>query len=536
MKIIKMGLGNLNEAFIESGFSNGINIIFSDDNNKGKTIVIQSIMYAIGNNPIFPSSFDYKNYYYYLQFEENEENYIVIRRGDAYVVSCSDGIRVLESTAEFKNFWNARVFALPKISVNGTKRIVDMELFSQMFFIGQDGKDTSTIFNQGFYHKDDFRAMVCSYVGETEDALSDDEITHLKNQIKGLEAKRIEQIKLSEFYKTSTPAKEYLSRIQDRKAFQDKVCEMEEITNEISDVRKMRNRLATKRTLWNGTLKELRSLNRNIQVGELRCMDCDSTHIAYKGKGKMTYSFDVSTPEMRSQIIASIEERITLYTEEIEKYEYEISAMQQQIEDIMQEEDITIENVLAYKNGFGSIAEIETKVRELDETIEELKQKVREGKEQTDNSKQIQQEFYKKIIEEMNQVKIKIDTESGQLYEDLFTKRGTVASGSEETIYYIARLLSLAKLTNHSCPIIMDSFRAEDLSTEKEEHVLTLLAELNCQCILTTTLKAEEKNKYIEMPGINAIDYTGHRSNKVLGIEDLPEFKSLLSGLGVSLQ
>ena len=59
-----MGLGNLNEAFIESGFSNGINIIFSDDNNKGKTIVIQSIMYAIGNNPIFPSSFDYKNYYY----------------------------------------------------------------------------------------------------------------------------------------------------------------------------------------------------------------------------------------------------------------------------------------------------------------------------------------------------------------------------------------------------------------------------------------------------------------------------------------
>ena len=61
---------------------------------------------------------------------------------------------------------------------------------------------------------------------------------------------------------------------------------MEEITGKISDLRKMRNKLATKRSLWNGTLKELRSFNRNIEVGELRCMDCDSTHIAYKGKRK----------------------------------------------------------------------------------------------------------------------------------------------------------------------------------------------------------------------------------------------------------
>lgn len=52
MKIIKVGLGNTDEAYIESGFSDGINIIFSDENNKGKTIVIQSILYTIGNKPI----------------------------------------------------------------------------------------------------------------------------------------------------------------------------------------------------------------------------------------------------------------------------------------------------------------------------------------------------------------------------------------------------------------------------------------------------------------------------------------------------
>ena len=109
-------------------------------------------------------------------------------------------------------------------------------------------------------------------------------------------------------------------------------------------------------------------------------------------------------------------------------------------------------------------------------------------------------------------------------------------SGSEETVYYIARLISIAKLTKHSCPIIMDSFRAEDLSTEKEERVLALLSELKRQCILTTTLKAEEKDKYVKMAGINAIDYTGHHSNKILGTEGLPAFMKLLSGLGISLQ
>ena len=184
----------------------------------------------------------------------------------------------------------------------------------------------------------------------------------------------------------------------------------------------------------------------------------------------------------------------------------------------------------------ASIAEIEEKVQKLDEAIDDIKQKVKAGKKQTEDSKKAQQDFYEAIVEEMNQVKGKIDIESKQLYDDLFTKRGSVVSGSEETVYYIARLISIAKLTKHSCPIIMDSFRAEDLSTEKEERVLALLSELKRQCILTTTLKAEEKDKYVKMAGINAIDYTGHHSNKILGTEGLPAFMKLLSGLGISLQ
>lgn len=35
MKILKVAVGNSTEAFIEDNFSDGLNIISSDDNNKG---------------------------------------------------------------------------------------------------------------------------------------------------------------------------------------------------------------------------------------------------------------------------------------------------------------------------------------------------------------------------------------------------------------------------------------------------------------------------------------------------------------------
>ena len=65
MLIKKIAVGNRQEAFIEDQFSDGLNIISSDDNNKGKTIVMQSMMYALGNESSFPATFEYKKYYYY---------------------------------------------------------------------------------------------------------------------------------------------------------------------------------------------------------------------------------------------------------------------------------------------------------------------------------------------------------------------------------------------------------------------------------------------------------------------------------------
>lgn len=40
-------IGNSEEAYINKEFKEGLNIISSDDNNKGKTIVIQAIIMSI---------------------------------------------------------------------------------------------------------------------------------------------------------------------------------------------------------------------------------------------------------------------------------------------------------------------------------------------------------------------------------------------------------------------------------------------------------------------------------------------------------
>lgn len=186
MIIKKVALGNNEEAFIEDSFSEGLNIIASDDNNKGKTIIIQSILYAIGNRPIFPSSFEYKEYYYYLEFMHNSDLYIVVRIGDSYIVKSEDGIRIFDGMSEFKRFWTNKIFPLPSIIVNGSLRIVDMELFLQLFFVGQDGKDTSTIFNSGFYHKEDFRNMLLYYSGDFSVEMNSDEILKKNQKIKEL--------------------------------------------------------------------------------------------------------------------------------------------------------------------------------------------------------------------------------------------------------------------------------------------------------------------------------------------------------------
>ena len=102
-------------------------------------------------------------------------------------------------------------------------------------------------------------------------------------------------------------------------------------------------------------------------------------------------------------------------------------------------------------------------------------------------------------------------------------------------MFHLVKLLSLQNNLGHDFPIIMDSFRAEDLSTSKEKTVLELFEKINNQIIFTTTLKSEEIGKYDRISFINHIDYSKNISCKLLTEESNNEFQKLLSELSIYL-
>ncbi|WP_454920753.1 hypothetical protein [Abiotrophia defectiva] len=536
MIIKTVAIGNDKEAYIEERISDGVNIILSDDNNKGKTILIQSMLYAIGNKPIFPASFDYKSYYYYLRFEHNNIEYEVVRKGEAFIIYTKDSLHILDGATELKRYWTKEVFQLPEFQFKGKRHLADMELFVQLFFVGQDGKNTSSIFNAGYYHKEDFKNMLLSYSEEPTDTISLDDVSAATRKLQSLRKLRKDKLELFDFYKSYSLSSGYVSRIKDIDDFNRKILEIENIVNRITEVRKKRDRAASKKALWNSTLKELNSLNRNIEVGELRCMDCDSTNITFRGQGKFSYSFNVSTPEMRKRIIKTIEQKIENFGEDIRKCGVEIENWQNELLSSMEDEEISVENVVALKSRFQGLEEFEKDIKDIDEQIETLENEIQLKNKVSERAKEKRQEFLGVIINNMNDVKREIEGKTFKEYEDIFTKRGSVVSGSEETVFYISKLLSIICNSNHGCPIIMDSFRAEDLSTDKENRALKLFIDLSHQCILTTTIKSEEKGKYDGLNGVNIIDYSDHQSNKLLTPDYNKEFMRLLDKLSISLR
>jgi hypothetical protein len=135
----------------------------------------------------------------------------------------------------------------------------------------------------------------------------------------------------------------------------------------------------------------------------------------------------------------------------------------------------------------------------------------------------------------MNEYYKQIDTDGNLEFEGLFSKRDETYSGSEATVFHLAKMLALQNELNHSFPIIVDSFRAEDLSTTKEEIVMGLFSQLDNQVIFTTTLKREESGKYVELEGIHNIDYQSNEPSKILQPGGVAELRELLRKVSIEI-
>ena len=536
MIIHKAAVGNEQEAFIQGYFNDGTNVVFSDDNNKGKTILIQSMMYCLGNAPIFPVSFEFTSYFHYIEFSENNNLFRICRKGSEFVVSYSEGLVILSGESEFKRFWDKHIFKLPQIEKNGVTRIVDFELLNELFFIGQDKRDTSNIIGRGFYKKEDFINTIFSLTGTSPSQKQQIDIEKTKTEIKKYVEKRQTLLAEKPILQSLAMGVRYLSSVSDKIAFEEKIKKANLLNEKIAALNGARNSAARQKLKYENVLKDLRSLNQAIDHCEVRCLDCQSTRIGFSSSAKSKHIFDVSTPKLRQEIIASIEEKIEMYNEEMSSFSEQIKVTQRQLFDVLSDEEITLETVVAYKNGIMDSKEVEQQIKYCDEEISRLSGLLQQKEQEVADNSEQQKNILSTLIQTMVDAYKKIDPTGNLDIDNIFTRSKYVFSGCEETIFYLIKLYAVAVVTKHCFPIVIDSFRAEDLSTQKEENALDLFAQLPNQKIFTTTLKREEQvtGKYYNN-NVWAIDFSSNKPSKMLSKEYVADFKKLLEVFAIHL-
>jgi len=537
MIIKKVGIGNEHEAFIENRFSEKMNIISSDDNNRGKTILIQGMMYALGNNPVFPSTFNYTKYYYVVEFLHNDIIYKICRNKDLFFIQFNESLMLFENVSELKRYWHKNIMPLPIITKNDFTRIVDPELYLQVFFVGQDKKDTSNIANKGLYNKEDFINMLYSLAGIKNDIVDFDSIKNIQQKLSNLKDEKKLLLQQSKILKSQKKPISYLSSANDRINFKNHLEKIEKIKEKLTELNKDRNKNINRKLKCEITIKELNSLNRNLDSGELICLECGANHIGYKVSPKQTYSFDVSTPEIRKQIIESINNKIYDYKEEVERITLLINSEQSKLKELLSVEEISLESLIAYKDDVYSVSDAENKLNSIEVDIKKLENQLREASNDKEVVKEEQNNLFDSILKTMNKSYKSVDSLGNIEFDNIFTKKTETYSGSEQTIYHLVKIYSLAKILSHDYPIVVDSFRAEDLSTKKEKVILEIYHKLDNQVILTTTLKNEEIGKYDkkEFDFINHIDYSNHSPSKILQSKYVNEFKKLLVNFAVNI-
>lgn len=147
------------------------------------------------------------------------------------------------------------------------------------------------------------------------------------------------------------------------------------------------------------------------------------------------------------------------------------------------------------------------------------------------NDKSAQKKFIEDVLEIMTKEYKSLDPQGQMVFDGIFTKRDSTYSGSEEQEFYFCKLLGLNSALAHDFPLIVDSFRDGEISSPKEDLMLTSYKALGKQVILTSTLKEEEyaENKYVNDPNINAIDYSTHEDSKILNSKFKEEFITILN-------
>ncbi|RPF59765.1 hypothetical protein [Vibrio crassostreae] len=523
-------VGNREESFFEDRLSDRVNVIYSDDNNRGKTLVMQGLLYSIGNSSIFPDGFNEKEYTFYSLVRIGEIDYQFVRKGSTFVVKSEGLLKIFDTDSELRSFIASLVGTIPRVHKKGTDVTVDLTTFYEMFFIGQDKRNPSSLIGNGYFKKDDFKSMLCQLGGIKRPNFDNDNEIETKQLIRELKIQHKSLVKkLSLLSKTPSLAL-LTSKTADHDDARIVRNKAKLIAEEINEKRKQRNRETIRVEKLTTLINELNSLNRNMDLGEIVCSDCGSVNIVFKNKN---IEFDVSNKEVRSEIIKSISDNISDKNEAILSLSYEINTLQTRLRELEKTTPSDLFQLAMFSEDIRTEEQYDSDAHSTLLKIRELEAKQLNVKKGFNDTKAQCSDFIERIVTSMNNYCNEIDPNARLHFSDLFSKPNNVFSGSDEQEYYYCRTMAINEVINHNFPIIIDAFRDGELSSSKEEKMLDEYMRLEKQVILTSTLKKEEYNsgKYSEQR-INSIDYSKHPNGKLLSPVHNDKFRDCISTFG----
>lgn len=347
-----------------------------------------------------------------------------------------------------------------------------------------------------------------------------------------MKEEKSEIVKYYKFAKSHPKISEIVNKFSDWEALQAKKTILNDINARISELRKDRNREINRKIQLEELISELNSLNQELKVGRVICADCRSERVVFTNK---EFTFDVSNKYVRNKIMESINEQIQIKEEIIEEKTRNINNNQDQLKNELEIIPKSYKTILLHSEEIQSSTEIDRKLTEIEEKIEESNRTLKESRRVVDEGKLVNKNVISDILTMMNSIYKELDPNGTLIFDELFTKKGETYSGSEEQEFYFVKLIALSKVLDLEYPIIIDSFRDGEISSEKEKFMIAAYSSLDKQVILSSTLKIEEysNSRYSEFPFVTAIDYSTNNTSHILNNDEAPEFIEILKEFNI---
>ncbi|OHZ04016.1 hypothetical protein [Salinicola sp. MIT1003] len=369
MLIKKIAFGDSEEAFVESRLTDGLNVIFSDDNNRGKTLVMQGLMFSLGYESIFPSSFNYKDKYFYCEVEIGNVNYEFLRKRNSIAIKTKDAIQIFNSVSEARYFLDKFVFSVPKIKKEGRHALVDLSLLYELFFIGQDNRNPSGLISKAQFNKNDFKLMVYDLAGLSGNQLNFDDIKATKEKVRSFKIQLKDIRKKISIIRQNPNIAEIVSRTYDSEVVQEKTKRLSEINKNISRLKRSRQREINRKSKLEQLITELNSLNRELSEGGVQCGDCGSDKIVYTNSD---LTFEISNIDVRNGIMNSIHQNIRQKANIIMDFTEEINYLQKELNEEMKETPPNFQQIVLYQEQAVSEVDFDDQAFYLSNQIKTL--------------------------------------------------------------------------------------------------------------------------------------------------------------------